>query len=183
MYSNPYPEDPNYRRFPKIPINRRIYAFMIDFGSVWLLGSFFGGNWFGQFLLLFILWLVLRVIVVEKNRGQTLGRWLLDIKVIDRRFNRTPGVQELFLRESINGGGAVLAMIGINHGFPNFLSIILLSLPMLVDCGLALMDEELSQAFHDRVSKTMVVATKRGFSLDLRLKKLWLSWKKRHKNY
>ena len=179
MYSNQSPEETQYRRFPKSPINRRIYAFAIDFGSVWILGSFFWGNWFLQFLVLFIFWFALRVILVDKNRGQSLGRWLLDIKVINRHFKRNPGLQELSLREAINGGGSVLAMIGINYGFPNFLSVILLSLPLFIDCGLALVDEEFNLAFHDRVSSTIIVPTKRGFSLDLRIKKLWKSWKRR----
>ncbi|XTZ12400.1 MAG: RDD family protein, partial [cyanobacterium endosymbiont of Rhopalodia inflata] len=44
--------------------------------------------------------------------------------------------------------------------------------PLLVDCGIVLGDQELNQAFHDRIAGTIMVQTNRGFSLDLRLKRL-----------
>ena len=50
---------------------------------------------------------------------------------------------------------------------------LLLMLPLFIDCGLALGDPEYSQAFHDRVAGTLVIESDRGFSLDLRLKE-WL---------
>jgi uncharacterized RDD family membrane protein YckC len=166
---------------PLSPRERRVYAFAIDIFSVGLLGSFFGRNWFAQTLILLFFWLILRVVVVERNRGQSLGRWLLDIRVIDWRFNRTPGLQELLSREAIAGSTATLALLGIYHGLPNLFSALLLSLPLLIDCGLAFSDSEYSQTFHDQIARTIVVQTRRGFSLDLRLKKLWLDWQKRQR--
>jgi hypothetical protein len=44
---------------------------------------------------------------------------------------------------------------------------------LAADCGNALADEEAQQAFHDRVAQTIVIQTRRGFSLDIRLKKLF----------
>ena len=167
-----YPEQGLSRRFPKVPLERRAYAFLIDFLSVWLLSSFAGPAL--QWLVFIVAWLTLRVIVVEKNKGQSLGHWALDMKVIDARFNKIPGLLELGKREGILGLAALLAMLGLNINFRNAISMILLISPLLADCGMALADEERNQAFHDRQAGTVVIQTRRGFSLDLRLKK-WVS--------
>lgn len=156
-------------RFPKVPLERRAYAFLIDFITVWLLSSFAGTAF--QWLVFLVAWFGLRVIAVERNQGQSLGYWSLDMKVIDVKFKRIPGILELAKREGIVGFAALLAMFGLNINFANALSMLLLITPLLVDCGLALGDEELNQAFHDRIAGTIVVQTRRGFSLDLRLKK------------
>jgi uncharacterized RDD family membrane protein YckC len=173
MYSDRYPEEPASRRLPKVPIDRRAYAFLIDFVAVWLLSSFAGTAWVLQFLVFILAWFALRVVWVEKNKGQSLGRWALDMKVIDLRLKRVPGLAELAMREGIVGLSAALTMLGLNYAFPNPLSILLLSSFLLVDCGMALGDEEYQQAFHDRISKTVIIPSRRGFSLDLRLKRLW----------
>ena len=169
MDSNQLP--PSYRRFPKVPIDRRAYAFLLDFVTVWFLSSFFKG--LVKDLVFFVIWLILRVIIVEKNKGQSLGSWSFDIKVIDLRFQRVPGLKELTKREAILGFAAMLAMVGLNINFKNGLSMLIFITPLIIDCGLAIGDEEYNQAFHDRISNTIVIQTKRGFSLDLRLKKLW----------
>ncbi|YAI82289.1 MAG: RDD family protein [cyanobacterium endosymbiont of Rhopalodia sterrenbergii] len=168
MYSDN--ESAIYRRFPKVPIDRRAYAFVLDFIIIWLISSFFG--FFLQELFFIICWLILRVILVEKNKGQSLGSWAFDIKVIDIQFSKTPGLIELAKREGILGGVALLAMIGLRISFRNGLSMLLLTMPLLVDCGIVLGDQELNQAFHDRIAGTILVQTNRGFSLDLRLKRL-----------
>ncbi len=169
MDSNQLP--PSYRRFPKVPIDRRAYAFLLDFVTVWFLSSFFK-EWVKDLVFL-VIWLILRVIIVEKNKGQSLGSWSFDIKVIDLRFQRVPGLKELTKREAILGFAAMLAMVGLNINFKNGLSMLIFITPLIIDCGLAIGDEEYNQAFHDRISNTIVIQTKRGFSLDLRLKKLW----------
>ncbi|MGK7876948.1 MAG: RDD family protein [Xenococcaceae cyanobacterium] len=163
-------EKPVYRRFPKVPIERRTAAFLIDFVTVWLVSSLAGIAL--QWLVFILAWLALRVLVVEKNQGQSLGRWALDMKVIDARFNKIPGLVALAKREGIICFGAFLAMIGLNINFRNGISMLLLISPLLADCGFAFADEQLSQAFHDRIAQTIVIQTRRGFSLDLRLKKL-----------
>ena len=50
---------------------------------------------------------------------------------------------------------------------------LLLIAPLLIDCSLALLDEETNLAFHDRVAETYMIQTERGFSLDLRFKKIF----------
>ncbi|MBC6418397.1 MAG: RDD family protein [Prochloron sp. SP5CPC1] len=165
-----YTNKPTRRRFPKVPYSRRIGAFAIDFTTV----SLFSALGFAPFWLLFILgWLLLRVVVVERNKGQSLGRWALDMKAIDSRFNRVPGLVSLAKREGIVGFAALLGAIGLSINFHNGMTMLLLISPLLADCGVAFTDEELNQALHDRIGETIVVQTRRGFSLDLRLKRLW----------
>ena len=172
MYDDYRPYKPDYRRYPKVPIERRAGAFVIDFLSVWFISAFFASNLFIQLLVFIPAWLILRILIVEKNRGQSLGAWLFDIKVIDPRFNRIPDLLSLSKRELMAGGGAALAIIGLQN-FSNGLAMLFLLTPLAVDCSLALIDEETNLAGHDRVAQTFMVQTERGFSLDLRLKKIF----------
>ena len=94
MYDDYRPE-PNYRRYPKVPLDRRVAAFAIDFLCVWFISSFFASNLFFQWLVLLPTWLIWRVIIADKNLGQSLGRWALDTKIIDPRFNRLPELKAL----------------------------------------------------------------------------------------
>ncbi|MEL6442472.1 MAG: RDD family protein [Cyanobacteria bacterium J06621_8] len=172
MYDDYRPE-PNYRRYPKVPLDRRIGAFAIDFLSVWFISVFFASNWLVQWLVFLPTWLIWRVLIADKNRGQSLGRWALDTKVIDPRLNRLPELMALVKREAILGLGAVLAITGLQINVQNGLSMLLLMAPLIIDCSLALLDEESNLAFHDRVAETFLIQTERGFSLDLRLKKIF----------
>lgn len=161
----------NSRRYPKVPIERRAAAFFIDFATVWFISSFFGIAL--QWLIFLVTWLILRVVIVEKNSGQSLGSWALDMKVIHARFNKIPDLLILTKREGILGIASLIAMIGLSINVSNGISMLLLISPLVVDCGMALADEELNQAFHDRIAETIVIQTRRGFSLDLRLKQLF----------
>ena len=171
MYDD-YKPEPNYRQYPKVPLDRRVGAFAIDFLSVWFISSFFASNLFFQWLVFLPAWLIMRVLIVEKNRGQSLGRWAFDIKVIDPRFNRLPDLLALVKREMITGCGSALAIAGLQINVRNGLSMLLLLTPLAIDCSLALLDEANNLAFHDRIGETFMVQTERGFSLDLRLKKI-----------
>ncbi len=168
MYQEEYP----IRRTPKAPPERRAYAFLVDFIVVWLISSLVT-NVFAELLIFILLWLVLRVVVVDKNQGQSLGRWAFDLKIIDAKYNnRRPSLTNLTKREIIIALGAFLAMIGLKINFRNFISMLLLLIPIIIDGFTALTDDEYNQAFHDRTSNTIIVQTKRGYSLDLRIKKL-----------
>ncbi|MBW4574074.1 MAG: RDD family protein [Aphanothece sp. CMT-3BRIN-NPC111] len=161
-----------YTGRPKVPIQRRAAAFMIDFVSVWLVTLLLGGNTLSQLLVFIVAWLGMRVVLVAKNQGQSLGRWALDMKVIDAKFGKTPGLLELSKREGLTGFGSILALLGLSIGLANSISLLLLSAPLAVDYGVALADSRSQQTLHDRLARTAVVATHRGFSLDLRIKKL-----------
>lgn len=159
------------RRFPRVPLPRRIAALAIDIGAVGLLSLLFGRQ---AYVVMFIVfWFALRVFVVAQNKGQSLGRWALDMKVINPQFRALPGLLELTKREAIVGLGALLAWIGLVNLSPTNGLFLVLPIPLLVDCGLAFTDAEYQQAFHDRLAQTVVIQTRRGYSLDIKLRRLF----------
>ncbi|MGB7440773.1 MAG: RDD family protein [Coleofasciculaceae cyanobacterium] len=164
--------EPVHKHFPQVPLQRRAGAFLIDFVCVWLISSFLAGLGISELFVFLPLWLVWRVIVVARNQGQSLGRWALDMKVLDARFSRIPQLLTLTKREGITGLLSLLAVFGFSIGSANSLSLVLLIVPLLVDWGTVMADSEGRQAFHDRIAGTLVVQTKRGFSLDLRVRRL-----------
>ncbi|BAQ63264.1 RDD family protein [Geminocystis sp. NIES-3709] len=172
-----YSEETLFRRSPKAPFDRRAYAFLIDFVVVWVISSLVT-NIFLEFIVFSLLWLILRVIVVDKNKGQSLGRWAMDLKITDVRFNRLPLLLSLAKREGIIAVVAFLTMIGLKVNFADFLLMVLFCTPLMIDGFTAFTDDEYNQAFHDRVSGTMIIQTKRGFSLDLRVKKWYKEMRK-----
>lgn len=172
-----YPDDqPAPTRIPRAPLERRAYAYLLDFVVVWLLSSFATGV--AQLLIFAIGWIGLRMILVSANQGQSLGKWAFDLKVINLRWRRLPGLLELSKREGILGIASYLAMIGLNINFRNGVSLLLLLAPLVADCALAIAEDNYNQAFHDRVAGTIVLASKRGFSLDLRFKRWWIEFKR-----
>ncbi|MGF1478142.1 MAG: RDD family protein [Cyanophyceae cyanobacterium] len=158
-------------RPPQVPAEKRAGAFLLDFITVWLLSSFVSAG-LVRGLIFIVAWFGLRTILVESNQGQSLGRWAFNMKVVDVRFNKVPGLLPLAKREGVVGLAALLAMTGLNIAFINPLSMLILVLPLLADCGIAFTDE-LNQAFHDRLADTMVIPARRGFFLDFKLKQLW----------
>ena len=170
-----YTDEPVNKSLPKVPFERRAGAFLIDFVAVWLLSSFFGVF---QGLIFLLAWLGMRVVLVDKNQGQSLGKWSLDLKVIDFNSERRPDLISLSKREGIVAFAAMLAMYGLQINFANGLSMLMLNIPLLVDCLAAFIDEEFNQALHDRFTDTIIVPTQRGFSLDLKLKKLFAELKR-----
>ncbi|MEB3227304.1 MAG: RDD family protein [Synechocystis sp.] len=172
-----YPEDsPPPPRIPRAPLERRAYAYLLDFVTIWLFSSL--ANGFVQFLIFGIGWIGLRIILVSANQGQSLGGWAFDLKVVHLQRRRLPGILELSQREGILGGASYLAMLGLNINFRNGVTFLLLIAPLMADCALAIAEDGLNQAFHDRLAGTVVLSSKRGFSLDLRLKRLWINLKR-----
>ena len=170
-------------RFPHAPLERRAYAYLLDFVLVWLLSSLAGGIL--EFVIFTAAWFGLRVVVPSVNQGQSLGTWAFDLKVINLRFRRLPGLLELSKREGILGLASFLAMVGFNINFRNGISFLLFIAPLAADCGFALTEDGFKQAFHDRIAETVVIASRRGFSLDLRAKQfvrtLQTQWQNRQR--
>ena len=158
------------RRFPRVPLERRAAAFAVDFGVASLLSALFGGLYIPAFVLA---WLGLRVVLVSKNRGQSLGQWLFDMKTIDPKYRSIPGLSELAKREALTGAGSLLVLIGIANLSATNAWIVLTPIPLLVDCSFAFTDEEFRQAYHDRLARTVMAQTRRGYSLDIKAKKLF----------
>jgi len=49
---------------------------------------------------------------------------------------------------------------------------VVLLLPLIIDGGAALSDTQMRQAFHDRFFRTIIVSSQRGYSLDIKIKRL-----------
>ncbi|MDX2240065.1 MAG: RDD family protein [Leptolyngbyaceae cyanobacterium bins.302] len=161
------------RRYPRVPLWRRGAALAVDFVAVALVSSLFSMNAIAQMFLFVVAWLGMRVALVARNQGQSLGRWAFDMKVVDLRWGGTPGLQELAQREGLMAVGAGLMLFGLLNLSPASPWSLLLFIPLGIDCALAGIDEEKRQAFHDQLGRTLVVPTRRGYSLDLKLKWLW----------
>jgi uncharacterized RDD family membrane protein YckC len=158
---------------PKVSLERRAGAFCIDAIAVWVPSLLLGTTSIAQIILFFLLWMILRVAIVRKNHGQSLGRWALDMKIADTRFQRTPGVQELCKREALLGFCAALAFTGVAGLTSSNAAVLLLMLPLAIDCSVAFTDSaRFPQAFHDRLGRTMVIGTRRGYSLDIKVRRL-----------
>lgn len=168
-YPPVYPQEIKYRR---ASLERRLYAYLIDYITVWLFSSLVR-NIFLELIVFIFLWFILRVIVVAVNKGQSLGRWAVDLKIMDARFQRIPPVHILAKREGIIALISFLAMIGLKINFHDFLLMLLLLVPIVLDAIGILIDDEAQRAFHDRFCDTIIVSTQRGISLDLKIKKLW----------
>ncbi len=164
---------------PKVPVGRRAAASAIDFVAVSLLSLLLAGAWYFPFFLIF--WLGMRVIWVAKNHGQSLGRWALDMRVVNQHYGSVPPLMDLIVREAITGLGAALALTGLVNLSPTNGLLLVLPVPLLVDCGLALLDAQRQQAGHDRLARTLVVESRRGYALDLKLKNLFAQVQRRVK--
>ncbi len=173
MYDDEQPRSP---RLPLAPLERRGYAYLSDFVIIWLFSSLAQG-WL-RLLIFLVGWFALRVVLVSANQGQSLGGWAFDLRVIHLRMRRLPGILELSQREGILGGASYLAMVGLDINFTNGVSFLLLVAPLFGDLIWAIAQDGLNQAFHDRIAGTVVLTSRRGFSLDLRLKRFWYSLKK-----
>jgi uncharacterized RDD family membrane protein YckC len=167
------------KHYPKADIGRRGMALGLDFLGAWLISSLLGSNSVGiqvlQILVFIFCWLILRVVVVYNNQGQSLGRWAFDMKVLEvedeQVVGRIPQLQSLLKREAIIGFGAILVSIALGNIIANPTAILLI-IPLAIDCGAAFSDTQMQQALHDRYSGTFVVSSRRGYSLDLKVKRL-----------
>ncbi|WP_016952136.1 RDD family protein [Anabaena sp. PCC 7108] len=168
------------KHYPKAEIMRRGMALGIDFLGVWLVASLLGsgnsGIQFAQIFVFILTWLVLRVLVVYNNHGQSLGRWAVDLKILELDNNgqivgRIPQLPALLQREVIICPCSLLLSISLSNIIANPTAILLV-LPLAIDCGAALSDTQMRQALHDRYAKTIIVSSRRGYSLDLKIKRL-----------
>ncbi|HLO85582.1 MAG TPA: RDD family protein [Nostocaceae cyanobacterium] len=168
---------PHY--YPKAELHRRGLALGVDFLGVWLISSTLGSGQIGinfvQIFVFILAWLVLRVIIVYNNQGQSLGRWAFNLKILEveegQIRGRIPELQALLQREGIVCLLSLLVSIALSNILSNPTAILLL-LPLTIDCGAALSDAQMRQALHDRYAKTVIVSSQRGYSLDLKVKRI-----------
>ena len=162
-----YDEDDYYqtnkpmRRYPKVPLDRRFWAFFVDFLCAWILSGLAGATPTLQGFIFLGAWFGLRVGIVERNQGQSPGSWAFDMKVIDIRY-RIPDLVSLSKREGILGGLSMLAMYGLQINFFSPITMLILISPLFACCAVAIADEEFNQGFHDRIAGTYTIQTQRG---------------------
>lgn len=168
-------------RIPRAQVWRRGTATAIDFILAWFASALLGANQpLAQAIAFLLTWAALRVILVLNNQGQSFGHWALNMKVVDANTGRAPLVADLARREGAMGGAALLALFGLSFLFSNP-GTILLIIPLAVDCSFAFADPMLRQALHDRWGRTCVISTRRGYSLDLKVKKIFAQARNRVK--
>lgn len=171
-----------YTRFPRLQIWRRGVASLIDFVGIWLLSSLLGGNRPGfqvaQVVVFVLAWWGARVLLVYGNQGQSLGRWALDMKVLDPELGKVPSMPSLAKREAVMGFCALLVAIALGNIATNAAAVVLM-VPLAIDCGFALSDNTQRQAIHDRIARTMIVSTRRGYSFDIKVKRLLAQLRRR----
>jgi uncharacterized RDD family membrane protein YckC len=165
------PRLPLIRPTPAPPWRRAI-ALGIDGLAVGLISSLLGRTFLVQGMVFLIGWLLMRVVLVSSNKGQSLGRWAMDLRVIDQTWGGTPTLLDLTRREGLLGAATFLAVWGLMHLSPTAAWVLLLLVPLGVDASFAYSDVAYRQAFHDRYSHTWVVESRRGYSLDVKIRQL-----------
>lgn len=170
---DPDDEDPRDRNLPvhlpRVPLERRIAATAIDAVAIALFSTLLGPA--AQPVLFLLLWWALRVVVVVNNRGQSLGRLAMDIKVLDGRSRRVPTVLDLSKREGALGFAFWLAFWSLGPLANANPTGLLTITPVAVDLAVLALDNERRQALHDRLGNTILTQTRRGFSLDIKVKR------------
>ena len=170
MRDRPAPRQPRPSAYiPRAPVWRRGVATGIDAVLAWGLSSVLGPSLHWPVFLL--LWLALRVVLVANNRGQSIGRLAMDVKLLDLRSRRIPTFLDLAKREAIVGTVVLLALIGLGLLAQINPAGILLIAPLGIDYATALADTERYAALHDRPVDSVVIQTQRGFSLDLKVRR------------
>ena len=166
--------EPAYSRYPLASVNQRLGALIVDFLSCWFIAELIlsllsiTSSSPLRFVTFLVTWFLLRVLVAARAQGQSFGRWLMSIRVIDADFGKTAGfaaflkreifvfICSLFLIETITSTLIVFAWI-----------------PFAADAAFAIVDNEKRQAFHDRISGTISIQSRKGFAIDQKLGKLF----------
>ncbi|AFY73318.1 hypothetical protein Syn7502_01215 [Synechococcus sp. PCC 7502] len=168
--------EPAYNRLPLAPIGKRIGSFALDFFGCAFIGklgeSLLGINeQSGWGLVVFALvWGGDRVLFAGNNQGQSLGRWLLSLKTVDMQYGKSSGIAELFKRELVVY--PFLAFVLAASKSPTSLALFAV-LPLVIDAAFAIADSRKMQTLHDKLGKTIVIETRRGFQVDQKLSKLF----------
>lgn len=165
-------------RYPTAPLWRRMGALMVDCLPAWIAGTLVGGGFLGFFILFAVVWAGLRIAVVHAYQGQSLGRWSFNLRLAEVAKGRSPSALKVAKREGIVGLAATLAAYGMVQLIPTGGGSIVLTLPLIADCAIAGLDRDKQQAFHDRIARTVVVKSRRGYGLDRKFPNWWIQIRK-----
>lgn len=164
------PQLPSSRSL-RVPLWKRAAALGLDLLAVGFVSSFMGSNVMAQGIVFLIGWLGMRVVLVYNNQGQSLGRWAMDMRIVETSRGRIPTLEALTKRELIAGTAAFLAFVGLTHLSPTSAWALLLFVPLGIDGSFAYSDAG-QQAFHDQYADTLIIPSRRGYSLDVKIRKL-----------
>ena len=166
--------EPAYSRYPLATINQRLGALIIDFLSCWFISELtlslfsIASSSALRFITFFVTWFVFRVLVPARSQGQSFGRWLMSVRVIDADFGKTAGFGAFFKREIV----VFICSLFLIETITSTL-IVFAWIPFVADAAFAIVDSEKRQAFHDRISGTISIQSRKGFAIDQKLGKLF----------
>jgi uncharacterized RDD family membrane protein YckC len=168
--------EPAYNRLPLASLPTRLGAFIIDFLACFLLAQLVrellglsGGFWLQTFFI--PIWLSDRALA----NGQSLGRWAMSLKVVNMNFGKTTGTLALLKREGLILTFLLLVISSLDSNGTITSLTIFAPIPLIVELVFASADTLKRQTIHDRLSESIVVFTRRGLQLDLKLSK-WFSF-------
>ncbi|MBD2091053.1 RDD family protein [Microcoleus sp. FACHB-1515] len=159
-----------YRR---VPLWRRGCALLIDFVAVGFVSLLVSSGAVAIVFIFVLGWLGMRVALVDRNHGQSLGRWALDMRVLDLERGGTPDLVTLAKREGGLGLALGLFLVGFLSLGTGGLWAILLVAPIAIDLIPAWLNPENQQALHDQLTDTHIAESRRGYSIDIKLRK-WI---------
>ncbi|TYQ28544.1 RDD family protein [Pseudanabaena sp. UWO310] len=166
--------EPAYSRYPLATVNQRLGALIVDFLSCWFISeltvsilSIDSANPLHLFIFIST-WFVFRVFIAARAQGQSFGRWLISIRVIDAEYGKTAGLGAFMKREIF----VFICSIFLIKTITSTL-IVFAWIPFVADAAFAIVDNEKRQAFHDRISGTISIQTRKGFAIDEKLGKLF----------
>ena len=166
--------EPAYSRYPLATVNQRLGALIVDFLSCWFISeltvsilSIDPANPLHLFIFIST-WFVFRVFIAARAQGQSFGRWLISIRVIDAEYGKTAGLAAFMKREIF----VFICSIFLIKTITSTL-IVFAWIPFVADAAFAIVDNEKRQAFHDRISSTISIQTRKGFAIDEKLGKLF----------
>jgi len=168
--------EPAYNRLNLAQVPPRIGSFTIDFCACSFIGKLIESllgiteNSSVGLVIFAIVWMSDRVLIAGNNQGQSLGRWLVSLKTVDMNYGKSAGTIELFKRELIVF--PFLALLLVASQYPTSAALFAV-IPLIVDAVFAMVDSRKIQTLHDKVGGTIVVVTRRGFQIDIKLAKVF----------
>jgi uncharacterized RDD family membrane protein YckC len=166
--------EPAYSRYPLASVNQRLGALIIDFLSCWFISELtlsllsVTSSSPLRFITFLVTWFVFRVFIAARSQGQSFGRWLMSIRVIDAEYGKTAGFGAFFKREIF----VFICSLFLIETITSTL-IVFAWIPFVADAAFAIVDNEKRQAFHDRISSTISIQSRKGFAIDQKLGKLF----------
>jgi uncharacterized RDD family membrane protein YckC len=166
--------EPAYSRYPLASVNQRLGALIVDFLSCWFIAELtqsllsIASSSPLRFIIFLATWFLFRVLVAARAQGQSFGRWLLSIRVIDAEYGKTAGLAAFLKREIFVFVCSLFLIETITSTL-----IVFAWIPFAADAAFAIVDNEKRQAFHDRISSTISIQSRKGFQLDQKLAKLF----------